>query len=271
MGLLPDLRLTNPSELESVRTQFREFKRNLQQHLAATIGNQKEYLLALYNYELLNHKAYAYALEQFESIEVAGYIQKYVASEAWGWKDGARDLTRRIESELKRYDDIIQTLGGSPVPNVAVAVTVGKDVFIVHGHNVQRLAELESLLRKLELNPIILKDQASGGKTVIEKFESKVSTIGFAIALLTADDEGKASTESDFKARARQNAVFELGFFYGRLGRHKTAALVDKDVELPSDLGGIITIRFSSSDWKTELIKEMKLAGLPGKWENHFD
>jgi predicted nucleotide-binding protein len=63
--------------------------------------------------------------------------------------------------------------------------------------------------------------------------------------------------------RARQNVIFELGFFYGKLGRKKVCAILKEGVEFPSDISGVI---YKTADatgaWKLELAKEMKAAGL---------
>jgi Predicted nucleotide-binding protein containing TIR-like domain len=58
--------------------------------------------------------------------------------------------------------------------------------------------------------------------------------------------------------RARQNVVFELGFFIGKLGRANVAALMAPAVEKPSDFDGIAYIPYSAgSSWKTELAREL--------------
>ncbi|MCP4321703.1 MAG: nucleotide-binding protein [Alteromonadales bacterium] len=90
-------------------------------------------------------------------------------------------------------------------------------VFIVHCHNEELLIATENLCRKLNLEPIILKDQHSGGRTIIEKLEAH-SHVKYAAILYTACDEGRKINDSDLKNRARQNVVFEHGYFIGKLG-----------------------------------------------------
>ena len=85
-------------------------------------------------------------------------------------------------------------------------------VFIVHGHNDAVKHEVARFVEHLKLKPIILHEQADKGLTIIEKFEANSNDVNFAIILLTADDEGKAKTETDYKNRARQNVIFEMGF-----------------------------------------------------------
>ena len=61
--------------------------------------------------------------------------------------------------------------------------------------------------------------------------------------------------------RARQNVILELGYFIGKLGREKVCALHAGEVELPSDLHGVIWVPYSG-DWKLKLIQELRAAGL---------
>jgi predicted nucleotide-binding protein len=93
-----------------------------------------------------------------------------------------------------------------------------KDIFIIHGRDDGIKETVARFLEHLDLHPIILHEQANRGNTIIEKFE-QYSNIGYAIAILTPDDIGglKETPSSQFKDRARQNVVFELGFFFGKL------------------------------------------------------
>jgi len=139
---------------------------------------------------------------------------------------------------------------------------IGKNVFIVHGHDTDTLMDVKSTISTLGLNPIILHEQPSKNKTVIEKLEKHSEEADFAVILLTADDEGyPKGKESEKRFRARQNVVLELGLFQGLLGREKVVVLHQKDVEIPSDYAGVVYIPISG-DWKLKLAKEMRAAGL---------
>jgi predicted nucleotide-binding protein len=126
-------------------------------------------------------------------------------------------------------------------------------VFVVHGRDDLAKNELERLLREMGLDPVVLHRQPDGGKTVIEKFEQHAD-VGFAFILLTpdeyaylAEEHEKPSHERTVEARARPNVIFEFGYFIGRLGRERTCCLYRGDVQLPSDLSGIIYKRFERS------------------------
>ena len=140
----------------------------------------------------------------------------------------------------------------------------GNRVFIVHGHDDTTKINVARFVDKLGLEAIILHEQASQGKTIIEKFEEHASASCFAIALLTADDVGyPQKKEVEAKPRARQNVIFELGYFCGALSRNNVCVLYQEGVEIPNDyLGVVYTHLDEGGAWQLQLAKEMKSAGI---------
>jgi predicted nucleotide-binding protein len=129
--------------------------------------------------------------------------------------------------------------------------------FIIHGHDKVNKLEVARIIEKeTGKKAIILHEMPSRGKTIIEKFE-KHSDADFAVALWTSDDLGKAKNDKELQKRARQNVIFETGYFIGRLGRDKVIILYESGVEKPSDYDGVVYIALSDN-WKYELIKEIK-------------
>jgi predicted nucleotide-binding protein len=118
-------------------------------------------------------------------------------------------------------------------------------------------------LEKLDLNPIILHEQPDRGRTIIQKFED-YSDVGFAVILLTPDDIGyKKNKPEEGKQRARQNVIFELGYFIGKLGHENVCALYKEGVELPSDIQGRLYVPMDSAEgWHLKLSREIKDAGI---------
>ena len=135
-------------------------------------------------------------------------------------------------------------------------------VFIIHGRDDGAKQTVARFLETLGLEPVILHEQANEGRTIIEKFEEHAQA-RFAIALLTPDDAGSLQgNENNLKPRARQNVIFEFGYFIGKLDRKRVCALVKGDVEKPSDYDGVLYIPLDDSDgWKMRLIRELKTAG----------
>jgi predicted nucleotide-binding protein len=87
--------------------------------------------------------------------------------------------------------------------------------------------------------------------------------VAFAVVLVTPDDVGGSvgSAPDKLRPRARQNVIFELGYFTARLGRHKVCALYKPGVEVPSDYQGVLYLEVSGN-WETALAREFRNAGL---------
>lgn len=135
-------------------------------------------------------------------------------------------------------------------------------IFIIHGHDGGAKETVARFISQLGLEPIILHEQPNQGRTVIEKFED-YSEVGYAIALITPDDTGSSIKDPEnIRKRARQNVIFEFGYFIGKLGRHRVAGLVKGDIEVPSDYSGVLYIPIDESGaWRFLLIKELKSVG----------
>lgn len=134
-----------------------------------------------------------------------------------------------------------------------------KKIFVVYGHDDRLKEQVEAFLIKQGLEPIILHKQANMGKTIIEKLEH-YGDIGYAIVLYTHCDDGKVKNATELSKRARQNVVFEHGYFIGLLGRDRVSFLVDEDVEIPNDLSGAVYVA-KTETWKYDLVKELKVVG----------
>jgi predicted nucleotide-binding protein len=138
-----------------------------------------------------------------------------------------------------------------------------RKAFIVHGHEHGLKETVARFLEKLDIEPIILHEQADKGRTLIEKFEEHAGEVQYAVVILSGDDLAHSKSEpAETESRARQNVIFEFGFFVGRLGRTHTFALLQKDVALPSDMNGIIYIKLEDNNWRFLLAREFKAAGL---------
>jgi predicted nucleotide-binding protein len=142
--------------------------------------------------------------------------------------------TRQIDL-VRSIDKIFGTSSFSP------------KVFIVHGHD-RKLVEAVQDTVEAELGwtrPIVLDEQAGAALTIIEKFERYAQSADAVIVLMTPDDVGStAASISGKQFRARQNVLFELGYFFGKFGRDGSRVLLLKsgDLEIPSDLSGVLYI-----------------------------
>ena len=149
----------------------------------------------------------------------------------------------RRDMEPQELVKSVQQVIGAPESDLTQSTHVS--TFIVHGHDVAELYQLKNFIQNsLRLpEPIILREQPSAGRTIIENLERYAKVTNVVFVLFTPDDLVTGSGEQEVR-RARQNVVFELGYFYGRFGRTSGRILVlhKGPIELPSDISGMIFI-----------------------------
>lgn len=182
------------------------------------------------------------------------------------YKDTIRRLINQMKSDVEKLPLIkcvIESRESLPKPT---NVQDNNKVFIVHGHDGELKEKVARTLDRLGLEPIILHEQADGGRTIIEKFEANVEDCRFAVILLTADDLGQSKAEKEQgiepRMRARQNVVFEMGYFMGRLTRKRVVVLLDQGVDKPGDLDGLVYVpTLDEYGWKIRLVKELNNCG----------
>lgn len=94
-----------------------------------------------------------------------------------------------------QHIDVVKTLLGlaAPAGGTKVAPTLGvrKKVFVVYGHDVDSRNQLEAMLRRWDLDPLILDQLPSEGQTIIEKLEKHTSEANFAVVLADARLDGE--------------------------------------------------------------------------------
>lgn len=187
----------------------------------------------------------------------------------WHVRD-IRNSQALLESFVEQLEFLASVSGEAEGEDLTPKILSNK-IFVVHGHAEQPKIELALLLTGLGLEPVILHEQPNQGMTLIEKLE-RHSKVGYAFVLLTPDDVGcEASrlkgdamfTRGALRPRARQNVVFEFGRFAGLLGRNRVCCLYSGAVELPSDVQGLLYIRFTSSinECQAQIIRELRAAG----------
>lgn len=74
-------------------------------------------------------------------------------------------------------------------------------------------------------------------KSNYDNLISQIALFDYAVLIATADDV--VTSRSQSLSAARDNVLLEFGFFAGGLGRSRVFYVVEKDVKIPSDLGGI--------------------------------
>ena len=159
-------------------------------------------------------------------------------------------------------------LNGIPAAKHTPEKKVGTKIFVVHGHDGDARDQLELILRRLGLDPFILQNNSSGSNTIIEALEHHIyGSSDFGIVLLTPDDYGYSNklTDADRKPRARQNVILEAGMVMASLGRKNMVILKKGNLEIPSDMDGILRLEFNTrvQEVVAKLAQGMSDAGIP--------
>lgn len=178
-----------------------------------------------------------------------------------GNTDWHKPYVRDLETTKKEFERYICDFEEEGInTNMGKNRTSNNKVFIVHGHDGELKEKVARRLEQQGIEAIILSEQVNRGRTIIEKLEA-YSDVNVAIILFTQDDLGVAKEEKgNEKYRARQNVVFEAGYFMGYLGRENIIMIADENVEIPGDLSGMVYTTRDS--WEFEMLKELNAAGM---------
>ena len=136
-------------------------------------------------------------------------------------------------------------------------------LMIVHGRSGDRVVVEDILRTNGVTEPVVLRERFKPGQTIPEKFEREALQVDGALVLFTPDDEAAAllgstgepisGNELRRRVRARQNVSLEYGWFWGRLGRERVFLLIKGELELPSDLAGLLYESYAVSPQECEV------------------
>lgn len=158
------------------------------------------------------------------------------------WKHLARELARRLEQR----NALVR------VPNEKVRV------FVIS--SAEALPVARSIENAFAHDPFLTIVWSEGvfkvSNYTLESLENQLEQCDFAVAVAHPDDQ--TTIRGTSWPSARDNVIFELGFFMGRLGRQRAILMEPRNsgVKLPSDLAGVTTIsyRFEPGDDAASLI-----------------
>ena len=232
------------------KTEKDKIKKRLEMLIRNKFGDESHYLK-----DLLDVEFYYNPLIWFAGQDLSREDRE-------SWEEGKHKWCNLI-------DTMIEEIQSFPSPREVaqafvtekVVPTQNRKIFVVHGHDDEMVQATARFLKQIGFDPVILKEQPNQGRTIIEKFED-YADVPFAIVLFSPDDLGKAVGEDSLKPRPRQNVVFELGFFIGKLGRNKVVVLhkVVEHFEMLSDFQGVIFEPYKDG-WEFKVAKEIKAAG----------
>lgn len=164
------------------------------------------------------------------------------------------DVTVEI---LKKAKESALISSGAAEIETRGSQAMNRRIFVVHGHDMASMHELCRVLKDdFDLEPVVLSEQPNVGlDTIISKFERLAETCTAVAVLLTPDDR---MSESEM-LRARQNVIFELGYFLGMLrtpDQRRIMIFFKENVEVPSDINGVVYFPYQKN--VTEVFYQMK-------------
>lgn len=191
----------------------------------------------------------------------------------WAVKDGDLIAILREQGLLPAAAAVAPPAAEEPEPAAPAIDIAPAKVFLVHGRNDgAKHAVARFLERRVGLDVVILSERPNRGRSILTKFQEESEGADFAVIVMTGDDLANlrpelvpdGQPEPVAAPRPRQNVIFEMGFFIGRLGVERVCALVPPGVDHPSDYDGVVYVPFDDQDgWQRKLVTELHAANVP--------
>jgi len=142
---------------------------------------------------------------------------------------------------------------------------VNRRVFVISGTDEEMKQAVTKALTKLLLVPIVLCEDPSHCRKIIEQ-STDYEDVNFAVALLSPDEYVYAKTDGPTKRRLmpQQEVIFELGFMLGKLGKDRVLVLFREtdNFEVPTNFASLKVTAFDDRDsWKLALLRELANSG----------
>ena len=113
-------------------------------------------------------------------------------------------------------------------------------IFIGHGGHSDWKELKDHLCDKHKLNCIFYESEPRSGFTIPDIIQQFGRIPDIALIVMTGEDKTEGG-----KLRARQNVIHEVGIFQSSLGLPRTIPIVEKGIEIPTNMSGIDELRFN--------------------------
>jgi predicted nucleotide-binding protein len=146
----------------------------------------------------------------------------------------ASDELRKRIAHLKRIVEGLEKL-----PTSAKTPLFGKRIFIGHGRSPLWRELKDFISDRLNLPWDEFNREAVAGYTTSERLQDMMNHAGFALLLMTAEEE-----DAEGQLHARPNVIHEVGLFQGRLGLNRAIVLIENGCSEFSNIKGLSQIPF---------------------------
>lgn len=183
--------------------------------------------------------------------------RSYINLELFGNQEVAgRELTETIEEEKKGIiEEEMETAESEviKVKNIISEVDIKKipkpKVFIAHSKNKKILEQVKQILEFGQFEPVIAEEVETSAIPIPKKIFGLMRECNCAIINISADEQEKLADES---YKINENVLIEIGASF-LMYDQKVILLVDKRMELPSNLQGLYRCEYQGNElsWDT--------------------
>jgi predicted nucleotide-binding protein len=183
----------------------------------------------------------------------------------WSWASSNKPAQDRAqydedldncETALKSIIEKYERFGFEDKPAAGIQPTAPK-AFIAHGGDSAALRKLHSFLEALGVEPLVVEIEPSEGRLTETQVDEHMKQADCAIILATY---GHVKDVKTGKKHPRLNVVDELGRCR-KVFPHRTILLLEKGVDLPSNVSGIVYEHFTNQNMEKAFIKVAKELG----------
>lgn len=152
----------------------------------------------------------------------------------------------------------LPSMSSLPADTSQPAVPSTRQFFVAHGRDKTALAQLQSILKDLDIPYLVAEQEANVGRPISQKIADLMRACSAGIFIFSGDEEVR-DVDGNVVRRPRPNVVFELGaasFQYGQ----RVVIFKEQGVEFPTDfrdLGYIEYVKDHLSEKSMELLREL--------------
>ena len=158
-----------------------------------------------------------------------------------------------------------QTSTSQAQPTASTPTGIPRRIIVVSGNDETMKQTMTVALRKLGLAAVVMSEEPSQGKKIVERF-ADYKDVGFAVVLLSPDvyvyPKGEEATKRE--RTPRQDVTLLFGFLLGKLGKDRVLAFYREspNFAFPIEFEGVKFAAIDERDsWKLTLIRELTGCG----------
>jgi predicted nucleotide-binding protein len=161
-----------------------------------------------------------------------------------------------VASAAKSPASTPQTQPAAPTP-----IGTPRRIIVVSGTDETLKQTITGALRKLGLASVVMSEEPSQGKKIIDNYAKDYADVGFAVVLLSPDvyvyPKGEEATKRE--RTPKQDVTLMFGFLLGKLGKERVLAFYreSSNFAVPEFEGVKFTALDDRDSWKLALIREL--------------